>query len=447
MSSVQISGDLQAAYLVDHQVSVSLASGKNKMPTPTSPQVKPSSATRSGKVAIWGDNNLFPQEVVAACRKNTLVPSTLDWKARALYAGGLITGKTSYDDNGNEKFKPARDTDFEAFRRTSGLHLYLIEAIKDFYWFYHGFPELVLSADRKKINSLATQDAQFCRWEVQNEKTGLVENCYINANWENNENADSDLTTKVPVLDPYYDPVAFLQNGSDHKYIYPLSYPSSGKVYYQLADWHSIIESGWLGFANYLPEFKQALMKNQITVKYHIEIAEWYWEKKYGKEWATYPQPIKMQKMEEELKRFNDMMSGAKNAGKAIITMMQSDPKTGKEFPGWKITAIDDKLQSGAYIEDSQEASAHLLYALGVDGTLIGSAPGKNMGSGSGSDKREAFNMYLSMCQIHADIILSPLYLIRDYNGWDPELEFKFKQPFLQTLDKVSPKQRATTTE
>jgi hypothetical protein len=445
MSIVHVSGDMMTAYLEEHQVSVSLASTGKKAPQPTSPQVKPSSATRSGKVAIWGENNLYPQEVLAASRKNSLIPSTLNWKAKALYSGGLMTGKTVYDEEGNERFKPERNKDFEEFHRRNGLHLYLIEAVRDFYWFYNAFPELVLSADRKKINSIQSQDAAFCRWEVQNEKTGLVDHCYINANWESNEREDSPFTTKVRVLDPYYDPVTSLREGSDYKYIYPLSYPSSGKVYYQLADWHSIIESGWLEFANYIPEFKLALMKNQITVKYHIEIADWYWKKKYGNEWDSYPQPVKMQKMEEELKRFNDMMSGAKNAGKAIITIMQTSADKNLMVSGWKITPIEDKQKDGAYVVDSQEASAHLLYAMGVDGTLVGSAPGKNMGSGSGSDKREAFNMYLSMCQIDVDILLSPLYLVRDYNGWDPELEFRFKKPFLQTLDKVSPSKRANT--
>ncbi|HMT30417.1 MAG TPA: hypothetical protein PKD91_14175, partial [Bacteroidia bacterium] len=72
----------------------------------------------------------------------------------------------------------------------------------------------------------------------------------------------------------------------------------------------------------------------------------------------------------------------------------------------------------------------------GVDPAIIGMTPGKGIGAGSGSDKRIAFNVYVSLCQADRDIILEPLNFIRDYNGWDPELEFRFKYPMITTLDK-----------
>jgi hypothetical protein len=124
-------------------------------------------------------------------------------------------------------------------------------------------------------------------------------------------------------------------------------------------------------------------------------------------------------------------MAGAENTGNSLMVTFSSNPQLQKEYPGWKITAIDNKIRDGIYIEDSQEASSHLLFALAVDPTLIGSAPGKGMGAGSGSDKQAAFNQYISLCQAHADIILEPLHFIRDYNGWDPRLTFKFKREIL----------------
>ena len=413
---------------------------------PTSPKVKENFSNSTDKIAKWGEDNLFPQTVYKEARKNTIIPSTLDWKARALYSGGIVAGKVEYKESGGqlvESFVPEINSDFEKFKKTNALNRYAIEASNDFYWFYNVFPELILSKDRKKIVSITNQEAMFCRWGLHNSK-GIVEKCYINANWDDNETENSPTTTIVPVIDPYYDPVTALRDRSEHKYIYPLSYPTPGGTYYQLAHWNSIRESGWLDFTSDLVKFKRSLLKNNMSIKYQIEIADWWWSWKYPK-WDSLDDKARKVIMTAEVKAINDFLKGAEAAGKSIITVLKHDPHTGKDMKGWTITVIDDKLKDGAYIEDSQEASSHMLYALSVDGTLIGSTPGKGMGGGSGSDKRVAFNIYISMCVSHQDIILDPLHFIRDYNGWDPDLTFRFKNTLITTMDKGKETQQQTS--
>ncbi|SDK35044.1 hypothetical protein SAMN05421823_102526 [Catalinimonas alkaloidigena] len=439
MSTVLINRDATVAYLPSHEAAVTMEQHKATTTAPVAIN-HPTDQT----LAHWGDDNLFPQTVLTECSKNTIVPSTLDKKARLLYAGGLCYGKTVIRD-GKETFELMKVPAIETFLRYTNIRRYLIEACTDFYWFYNIFPELILSKDRTQILGLYIQEASFCRWALQNPRTGLVDWCYISANWADGADATSQETQKVRVLDPYFDPVYNLRQGNDWKYIYPVSYPTPGKTYYQLAHWDSLRGSGWLEFAQAIPEFKRALMKNQITVKYHINVPMYWWEWKYP-DWSKKKPEEKQALMDEELKRFNDFLQGAKNAGKAIMTSSKFDPHFNKEFPGWSITPLEDKLKDGAYVEDSQEASSHLLYALGVPAALIGNTPGKGgMGAGSGSDVREHLNMYLTDCQIHQDIILEPLHFIRDYNGWDPEIEFRFRRPHLQTLDHITPSQRQTT--
>jgi len=57
------------------------------------------------------------------------------------------------------------------------------------------------------------------------------------------------------------------------------------------------------------------------------------------------------------------------------------------------------------------------------------------MNTGSGSDKREAFSILTSLFKTKREITLEPWYLIRDYNGWDPDLEGAFANTVLTTLD------------
>ena len=119
-----------------------------------------------------------------------------------------------------------------------------------------------------------------------------------------------------------------------------------------------------------------------------------------------------------------------------------SDPRYNKEYQGWKIEAIDNKIKDGIYIEDSNEASSHLLYALSMDPTIIGSQPGSKLGSGSGSDKQVAFNIYIDTVKAHQDLILEPFRWIAEYNGWEP-YTFKFKNSLDPATNPVRPEQES----
>ncbi len=385
------------------------------------------------KIAAWGTDNQFPQKVLKECETDTIVPTTLRFMARALYGAGLTVGKViDYRDDGSEIFKPIRFQPWLDFARRSNINRYLIEACNDFYWFYNVFPELILTKDRSEIYSLNCQEASYCRWEKQ-DSAGLVRNCYIHGNWENYP-SEKDCT-KVAVIDPYDNPTESTRNRKDAwKYIYPVSYPSPGKTYYQLAHWNGLRSSGWLEYAKAIPEIKKNYSVNSIAISMVVEVADWYWSWKYP-DWEDKPADQE-KRMQETYQAFNDFIAGKENAGKTLFLPVKTHPESFEPFPGWKISPVDKGSKENRFIEDSNEPSSHLLYALGVDPTIIGMTPGKSLGAGSGSDKRVAFNVYVSLCQADRDAILEPLYFIRDYNGWDPELEFRFKYPMITTLDK-----------
>lgn len=436
--TVHINEDATIAYLAGSGSMVNLnggikASTSSSYPGKELPTTPVERNIGSSEVAYWGDDNLFPQTVVEECSKNTIIPTTLGKMAALLYGAGLMYGTVdSFDADGNGIFTRIQDPKIDRFFKLSNIKRYLRESISDFYWFFNVFPELILTKNRKEIVSIGVQEATYSRWGRQNENNGLIDTCYINANWGRGGNADN--STKVAVIDPYYDPVAATREGSEYKYIYPVSFPTPGKTYYQLAHWNSLRESGWLDVAKSIPAFKKALFKNQISIKYHIVIDREWWNWKY-KDFETLEQKDRIVIMKAELEAFEKTMAGDENAGKTIMSTSFTDPD-GKVRPGWTITPIDNKIASGVYIEDSQEASSHLLYALGVDPTLIGQSPGKGMGAGSGSDKRVAFNVYSSLCEMHRDLILEPLYFIRDFNGWGDNIEFRFRYPIITTLDK-----------
>lgn len=406
----------------------------------STPGAKPTTVeekvNETGGVSPWGDDNLFPQNVVKLAEK-TFVPTVIEFKVRALVSR-LIYGKVDPDTG---KFNRTSNPEIDAWLRRTSIKRYLVEAALDYYWFGNFFPEIILNNDRSEITSISVQEASYCRWSIHNPKTGLSDWCYISANWANGATATTADTAKVRAIDPYYDPEGSLRSGRDFKYIYPVSFPSPGKSYYQLASWDSIRKNGWLELASLIPTWKKHLMKNQISIKYHIDIPEYYWRWKY-KNWDQMNQAEQTNARTSEMTAFNDFLTGETSAGRSIMTTFKFDENRNVKYPGWTITPLDDKIADGKYIEDSQEASSHILFALGVDGTLIGNTPGKGMGAGSGSDKRVAMNNQQLLSKLDEGYILDPLQFIAQYNGWDPGIEFRFEREMIATLDSGSQTQK-----
>lgn len=437
MASETISSDLNVHYLPEKSMVVDLEAKTpgNAGARPTRSYVEPEAASQ--KVAYWGAGNDFPQQIIEAAQANTIIPHTIDWKVRALYGKGVAPYRVSFNEDGSENLRALTQDDpaaqeIQDFLMRSNFKRYLLEAITDFYWFFNPFPELILSRDRSQIVSIKENEAAHCRWEEMDKK-GRVNYCYVSSYWPNHW---PNYTTKIPVID-IYDPdrVENVRNGTAFKYIYPVSYPSPGRKYYQLAHWDGVRQSGWLALAQKIPEFKKSVMNNQVTVKYHVEVADWWWREKYP-QWDSYDDKKRAELQKNELEKFNDFLTGAKNAGKSIMSVFRNSPEYNTQFSGWQIHPIEGNKQlSDSHIEDSQEASSHILYALGVDPTLVGFGPGKSMGAGSGSDKRVAFNMYVSLLQLHRDMILEPLEFIKQYNGWPQDVVFRFKDAFVNTAD------------
>lgn len=401
---------------------------------PTTPIVK---SIDADVMALWGEQNDFPQKVIKDVRLDPELPNLLDEKARLLYSGGLIYGKLVKGNNGSETlepYDPATTLKIDLWLTRSNINRYLLEASKDLYWFYNVFPELILKTDRSEIVAICAQPAEYCRWSKQSTSTGLVEQCFINSNFPEGKATDK-LTKKLPVLDPYYDPAGALLLRSDGlNYIYPLSIPTPGSIYYQLADWNSIRESGWLEVSRAIPKFKKSYLEKQMTIKYHIEVSDLFWEKKYEGFTSKTPEERVVIKV-KEFADFQKILAGAEKAGSNLFTAFITDLASSKEYSLWKVTVLDDKIQSGVFLEDGKDASLYKMAAMGIHPALLGTMPNNGLG-GAGSNIREAYNLYMLKVRAHQDIILEPLNtVIKYYNKWPDDLAFRFRNSFMNTLD------------
>jgi hypothetical protein len=398
-------------------------------------------------VAEWGEANDFPVQARKAKESNPDLINALDWRMRALYAGGIdyvVRDRSTLEDVHQlpEHRKLVYELDKFKFRNRQ----YLPQACLDFYDLGNAFAQLLLQEDRQKIDRIVALNAEDCRYKRRN-KQGYLEKLYIHPDWQEWNNSEKDEKLRiVDILDPLFaDPEELkTKKGETLKYAYPISVPT-GKSYYQYPSWWSVKVSKWLDFSNLIPEAKTAIIKNMAKIQYHIQMPDYWMQERY-KNWTKMTDEEKKAATVNEFKIINDVLHKPENHGKSVYTVFKTMQQQGKEYGMWKIEAVDDKMKDGALLADSSEGTTKILSANGVDPSLTGLIPGKNT-SRSGSDKREALNIYMSLIRIHQDGILDPWNFTSWYNGWNTEnieVIWFIVTPLLQTLNRVNPDNRET---
>lgn len=416
-----------------------LSTGSTAASGPTVPVVRRELTPGTGDIVYWGEGNNFPQLVTQLIEQNTIIPRSLADIA-ALWIGKGIKA-TATDDDGDEQM--VDDAEIRAFLTSRHTKRFLIDAAKAMATWWNVFPELILSKDRQKIVQLHCLKTAFCRWGRMDEQTGELNRVYVSANWPS-ATADDPKTVRVPALNPMrYDLVEWLRAAKDYKYVYPLSFPSEDRSYYQLAAWDSARSSGWLDVLKAIPEFKKAAMANQMTLRYHIEVPNDYWGRVYGDKYDKADFDGKMSIRDEFLTSMLDRLTNVQNANKGILTESWVDHA--KNQHKVVVNVLDDKHKEGKYNEDYSEGASYLLFALGVDPTLFGYHSGKEGGRSGGSDKREALDIFLAKADPFRGRILEIIQFAAEYNGWYsryPRLTLRWRDTKLETKDKG-----ATTSE
>lgn len=439
-----VSGDMERfiAYLPGSSTAVTFQSStySNKKDNPTGIYLE--DENKFPKHAPWGVDNKWPNKVLEKIEKYGVGLNGLKFNKNLHYGRGIFFykevfegGKTSVEMLDPNQPELSAITDW--FDRNK-LKRYIKEVINDFEYWDCAFPEMILSRDFTQINRVIRKEATFCRWQVMNPRTRMIEHCFMSSKWDEGAQPGDEGVEKVPVVNPYADVdevKEWAKSKNIKKFIYPNYQPTPGRRYYPFKGWHSVVINGWLDIALSVPQFKKHLFENQMSMKFHIRIPENYFRAKY-KEWEDYSDEKRETMRNETLRKMDDFLSGQKNAGKSLVTYFEMD-SDGKPLEEIKIDVIDDKLQDGKYIPDTQNADAQILGSMDVDPTLMGFGfPGASMGAGSGSDKTAAFNLRTSLKTSDREVVLEPLEFIARYNGWPKEVKIGFKDHQMTTLDK-----------
>lgn len=395
---------------------------------------------KTAEIASWGSKNNYPQEILKAVRPNGSASSGLRFLRKAHYGNGLVLVR----DVSNEGKKETKMVDFtevpdiQSFFLKSQMNRFWKETIADLEYFSIAFPEYILSDNFQTINKVRRQKTAWCRFSLPNKENNLVEYVYISEKFGKETVATtSEYVEEVPLIDSYWSPEEvkeYCKVNNIKNFIRPVFYPLIDEAMYPKSEWHAVVESGWLEVANSVPALKKSLFANQMTIKYLVEINELYFQKIYNEQWTKFSPDERIEIRRKVVDAVNESLSGNDNAGKSIQSMKFIED--GKEYSAVTITAIDDKLKDGSYLPEAEAANSEVLFALGVDPSLIGAGiPGGKLGAGSGSDKREAFTILSALFKTNRETTLEVYDFISQYNGWDASIRAAFENTILTTLD------------
>lgn len=394
----------------------------------------------------WGESNDLPLTTIDKIYKNPVVASGTFFNVLVLYGQGVVYGRM-LDVNGKRQFVQTDDVEeINTFFEENDINGYLLEQATDMVTLFNCFPEIIFNRENKrKVVNLLSKEAAFSRWEEMDPETAVIRHHFYSAKWGKSMEREKDIVV-TPVLDSRW-PLRDLkirtgrltdEKGSkkdlqELRYIIPLNFPTPGRSYYQKPYYFSIFESGWYDYACKIPEFKNALLDNQMVIKYHVELSEDYFPKIFSEEGITEDEKKKA-RVKAEYAALNKFLSSQKNSGKSVISFVSFTPD-GKEKRRMKINVLENLFKGGEYIDDSEEASNIMSYGMGVHPSLIGSAPGKSK-TINGTEARELWIIKQALMKPMRDRLLMPLNLIKAINEWPKEIVFAIPNIELTTLDK-----------
>jgi hypothetical protein len=389
------------------------------------------------EIASWGSDNKLPFQILEDVKAVTVAGSGMRKRARVHFGRGVVAFKRVQEEGG-ETIVPADDQNWKDFARMNNIQKFMKAQITDYEIFNIAFPEYILDNSGNSILQVFHKTAPYIRLSVKEDIEGVfrIRWAVFSHKWEEGTPEEEDAVA-VPFLDPSLsveEAKEFISANGITKFIRPVVGYMPAADYYPTPFWYSARTSGWMELAKLIPKIKQAIIQNSMTLKYLVKIPVDYFKKKYPDSDFT-PQEREV-KVNEDLKALDDFLKDFENTGKSIVTYFDHDKVTRQKIGAWEIEVIDNKIKDGALNLDSAAANSEILFAIGIDPSLIGSGmPGKELGAKSGSDKREAYNIAIADAMPDRMDTLDTLRFIAEYNGWDPEIEFAFEDNILTTLD------------
>ena len=373
----------------------------------------------------WGADNNLPYRVLDLIESDETLSTCQLFNAEVCYGSGLV-----YDTTAAKKKVQEQVDDF---LMDNDLPSYFLGVCQDFTHFAFCVSVIILNADGSKIVRLLRKEACYCRF-AEADKHGHIP-YLLYANWRKVvQKADIE---KIELLD-FHAPWADLQERIKNKKTRTRKYaivsrvPTPDSTYYPIPYYGSLFRGNWYNIKRLIGMAKEAKLKNSAPIKYHIEIANRFWDGIFKAEGIT-DRKKQQDRVVEEKEKIINFLTGMENSGKVLFSTFYISPD-GNEQHDVMITKIETDKEGGDWSTDIIEAVNMFCFTMRVHSNLVGSVPGKSQTNNSGSDKRELYTIAQALQKPYHDLLFTVHHIIIRYNGWQgvkPDCPFIM----LSTLD------------
>lgn len=385
---------------------------------------KPGPELLSSEWSLWGDNNMEPIYIADDIKHCGVLSAAVQTESRLAMGRGidayLLMDK---DVDGTEHLEWVSDAEINDFLEAndSFLHGYLNHYnMLGYGW---GATQLMLNGARNRINRIKATDIAMARLQKK-DTSGNINNMYLCGDWSlAPTQADGDKVKTVPLLIEGYEHDQLVQSKSGYEFAMLHRILINGHNYYPQPLHRSA--KAWVDITRSVPSIKNAINKNQMTVKYLIIVSETYFKRVHRK-WDSYSPEKRQEIIDTKYNEVNEFLMGEEKSGKSIMAGRYYDVLSQSMVDDITITVLDDKMKDGKMLPDSAAADKQILFSMFFNpaiwgGNLLGD--GASGGAGSGSDIREATLVLLMLLNPERQNNLKVYNLIKRFNGWDTRLQ------------------------
>ena len=390
------------------------------------------------RVLAWGRDNLFPTKAAEIVRTTTVLNTGLRFLRNLTMGQGIFACRVKgYNDKGDEILEPIDDNNIQRFVSSRIVRRYMEKTLRDFLKVGCSAVQLVPNAAGNSIIGLNTINSEHFRFTEPSDALGS-QNCVVSGSWDLSPSS----YTVLPLLNDYspenHAELLRFMGKLKQGMVYPVRDSWSNDDIYGEPIWWPAYVAGWVDIAHLVPQFLKKAYKNQTTWKWHVQIPYSYWDKKFpAADFKNNPELRKaaINKYMDEIER---NLLGAQNAEKPIFTNYAVNEMNGRIEEEWKITPLSNKYSAGQEnLVTSAAANSEILFALMVNPNVLGAGMpgGSYAGNQGGSNIREAFLVNIANSWIDRQNLLDPLQLYLQLNGVPDDVQLRYRNTILTTLD------------
>ena len=378
----------------------------------------------------WGANNELPYKILELIDSDETLSTCQMFNAEVCYGSGLVYNTSE----ASSSVKKAVDN----YMMDNDMASYFLGVCQDIKHFAFCVSVIILSNDGSQIARILRKEACYCRFAPADKEGNIPYILY--ANWRKSISNKNEVE-KIELLDMHF-PWADLQDrmqadkgkksSSKRKFAIVTRVPTPDSTYYPIPYYGALFKGNWYNIKKLIGMAKEAKLKNSAPIKYHIEIANRYWDGIFKAEAIT-DRKKQMERVVEEKEKIINFLTGMENSGKALFSTFYVSPD-GKEQHDVVINKVETDKEGGDWSTDIIEAVNMMCFTMRVHSNLVGSVPGKSQSNNSGSDKRELYTIAQALQKPYHDLLFTVHHIIIRYNGWEgvkPDCPFIM----LSTLD------------